>query len=49
MLDELKEITKLDETHLKEITSFLKEYEFIILNETKQELKLDESVKRFLT
>jgi hypothetical protein len=49
MFNEVQEVTRLNETQLKEITSFLKEYEFIILNETKKELKLDESVRRFLT
>jgi hypothetical protein len=40
---------KLDENQIRQIADFLKEYEFITIDETKKEIKLGKSVREFLT
>jgi Spy/CpxP family protein refolding chaperone len=48
MLEEIQEKTNLTEDQIQQIVAFLKEYRFIIMNETRKELRLEESVRRFL-
>jgi hypothetical protein len=49
MLDEIQQRMKLDENQIRQIANFLKEYEFITVDEAKKEMKLGKSVKEFLT
>jgi hypothetical protein len=46
MLEEIKQRMKLDENQIRQIADFLKEYQFITIDETK---KLGKSVREFLT
>lgn len=39
---------KLDDDQMKQIAAFLKEYEFIAIDETNKEMKLEETVRKFL-
>lgn len=49
MLEEIRQKTKLNDNQIQQITTFLKEYEFVEMDETKKEMKLEEAVKKFLT
>jgi hypothetical protein len=49
MLDEIRQRMKLDESQIRQIADFLKEYEFITVDEAKKEMKLEKSVREFLT
>jgi len=40
---------KLNDNQIQQIAAFLKEYEFITIDETKKEMKLEEAVRKFLT
>jgi len=46
---EIQQKMKLKEEQIKQILTFLKEYSFVITDEKKGEVKLEESVRRFLT
>ena len=48
MLEEIRQKMKLDDDQMKQIAAFLKEYEFIAIDETKREMKLEETVRKFL-
>jgi len=47
-LKEIQEILELNEKQIRQIVKFLKEYGFIIANETNGEVKLEEAVGKFL-
>jgi hypothetical protein len=49
MLDEIRQRMKLDESQIRQIADFLKEYEFITVDEAKKEMKLEKSAREFLT
>lgn len=49
MLEEIRQKTKLNDNQIQQITTFLKEYEFVEMDEAKKEMKLEEAVKKFLT
>jgi hypothetical protein len=49
MLEEIQQRMKLDENQIRQIADFLREYEFITIDETKKEAKLGKSVREFLT
>jgi DNA-binding IclR family transcriptional regulator len=49
LLEEIRQKTKLNDNQIQQITTFLKEYEFVAMDETKKEMKLEEAVKKFLT
>jgi len=40
---------KLNDNQIQQIATFLKEYEFITMDEAKKEMKLEEPVRKFLT
>lgn len=48
-LREIQQKIKTNEDQTRRITEFLKEYEFIILDEEEKKVRLDEEAKRFLT
>lgn len=49
MLDDVQKKTKLDKDQLHQIVAFLKEYEFIATKDEKEEVRLQETARRFLT
>jgi len=49
MLDDVQKKTKLDKDQLQQIVAFLKEYEFIATKDEKEEVRLQETARRFLT
>ena len=48
-LDEIQKKTELNRDQLQHVIAFFKEYQFIVTDDTKGELKLREDVRRFLT
>jgi hypothetical protein len=48
MLDDVQKKTKLDKDQLQQIVAFLKEYEFIATKDEKEEVRLQETARRFL-
>jgi len=48
-LKEIQQKTELNKNQIHQITRFLKEYNFIIVDETNKEIKLEEAVRKFLT
>jgi len=48
-LKEIQQKTELNKNQINQITRFLKEYNFIIVDETNKEIKLEENVRKFLT
>jgi len=49
MLKEIQQKMKLSEKQVQQIIKFLKEYNFIMVDEESKEIKLEETVRRFLT
>jgi transposase len=45
----LQKETKLNENQVQQVIAFLKEYQFVTTNDTKEEIRLHEAVRRFLT
>jgi len=48
-LEEIEQKTELGKNQIHQIVAFLKEYNFIISDETSKKIKLEETVQRFLT
>ena len=48
-LKEIQQKMKLNENQMQQIIGFLKEYNFIIIDEKDKEIKLEETARRFLT
>jgi len=48
-LREIQQKMKLNKNQIEQIVRFLKEYNFIRLNEVNKEIKISETVRRFLT
>jgi len=48
-LGEIRQKVKVNENHIQRIAEFLKEYEFILLDEEKKKVKLDKDAMKFLT
>jgi hypothetical protein len=48
MLDDVQKKTKLDKDQLQQIVAFLREYEFIATKDEKEEVRLQETARRFL-
>jgi hypothetical protein len=46
---EVRRQTKLKENEVQQIIKFLKEYNFIILKETKEAVRIEKAARRFLT
>jgi hypothetical protein len=49
MLDDVQKKTKLDKDQLQQIVAFLKEYEFIATKDEKEEIRLQETARRFFS
>ncbi|MDH5375822.1 MAG: hypothetical protein OEZ21_07780 [Candidatus Bathyarchaeota archaeon] len=49
MLEELQQKAKMDKNQIQRITEFLKEYNFIAMDETKKKVKLDKIFQKFFT
>jgi len=45
----LQKKTKLSENQVQTVIAFLREYEFVAINDTKIGIRLHEAVRRFLT
>ncbi|HVP26485.1 MAG TPA: hypothetical protein VMT26_02310 [Candidatus Bathyarchaeia archaeon] len=45
---EIEEKIRLEEKDIQQIIDFLKEYNFIVLEETKKAIKIEEKTRRFL-
>jgi len=48
-LKEIQQKMKLNENQIQQTLAFLKEYSFIIMDEKRREIKLKETVRKFLT
>jgi hypothetical protein len=48
-LGEIEDKMKLKEKELQQIMDFLREYDFIVLEETKEAIRIDEKAQKFLT
>jgi len=48
-LKEIQQKMKLNENQMQQIIGFLKEFNFIIIDKQGKEIKLEETVRRFLT
>jgi hypothetical protein len=49
MLGEVQKKTRLNKDQVQQIMAFLKEYHFIATNDTTEEIRLQETVRKFLT
>lgn len=49
MLEEIQQKARMDKNQIQRITEFLKEYNFIAMDETKKKVKLDKIVQKFFT
>jgi len=47
-LKEIQQKAKLNENQIQQLIDFLKEYNFITIDEAKKKIKLDETVQKFL-
>jgi len=47
-LKEIQKETGLDERRMQQVLTFLKEYNFVTVSETKKEIKLVNTVRKFL-
>jgi hypothetical protein len=48
MLDDVQKKTKLNKDQVQQVIAFLKEYQFVTTNDTTEEIRLEEAVRRFL-
>jgi hypothetical protein len=48
-MEEVREKMKLNEDQIHQIMTFLSEYNFIIMNQAEKKVKLEETIRRFLT
>jgi len=49
LLEEIQQKTELDKNKTRQVMVFLKKYSFIVLDEAKKRIKLEEAVRNFLT
>jgi DNA-binding IclR family transcriptional regulator len=49
MLEELQQKTKVDREQIQQIIEFLKEYDFVVLDETEKKIRLNKLAQKFLT
>lgn len=49
LLEEIRQKMNLNNNQIQQIATFLKEYEFIAIDESRKEMRLEEAVKKFLT
>ena len=49
MLDEIRQKTKVDKDRIQQTVEFLKEYNFIVVDEDETKVKLNEMARKFLT
>jgi len=48
LLEEIQRKSKIDKNTIRKIVKFLREYDFIVVDEKSQRIKLEETVQRFL-
>jgi hypothetical protein len=48
-IEEIREKMKLNENQVQQIITFLSEYNFVIINQAEKKVKLEETIRRFLT
>ncbi|MCJ7767632.1 hypothetical protein MUP79_04515 [Candidatus Bathyarchaeota archaeon] len=48
MLNDVQKKTRLNKDQVQQIIAFLKEYQFVTTNDTKEEIRLQEAARRFL-
>jgi DNA-binding IclR family transcriptional regulator len=49
LLEEIQQKTELDKDKTRQVMVFLKKYSFIVLDEAKKRIRLEETVRNFLT
>jgi DNA-binding IclR family transcriptional regulator len=49
MLEEVRRKMNLNRNQIQQIAGFLKEYEFVALDETQKRMRIEETVRKFLT
>jgi predicted transcriptional regulator len=49
MLEEIQQKTKADREQMQQIIEFLKEYDFVVLDETEKKIRLNKLAQKFLT
>ncbi len=49
MLEEIQQKTKVDREQIQQIIEFLKEYDFVVLDETEKKIRLNKLAQKFLT
>lgn len=48
LLEEIQRGSKIEEDQIRRIVKFLREYDFIVVDEKSQRVRLEETVQRFL-
>ncbi|MGB9756719.1 MAG: hypothetical protein ACPLVJ_02935 [Candidatus Bathyarchaeales archaeon] len=48
-IEEMREKMRLSEAQIQQIITFLGEYNFITINQTEKKVKIEETIRRFLT
>lgn len=48
-LEEIRRRMKLKRNQIRQIAAFLKEYEFVTIDETRKKIRIEEAVGKFLT
>jgi len=49
VIEEIRQKMQLEENQAQELVAFLKEYNFIVFEETKKAIKIEDAARRFLT
>ena len=49
MLEEIQQKTKVEREQIQQIIEFLKEYDFVVLDETEKKIRLNKLAQKFLT
>jgi hypothetical protein len=49
MLEEIQQKVKLNSDQIQQIVAFLREYEFVIIDDLKKEMKLEKTVRKLLS
>ena len=49
MLEDIQQKTKVDREQIQQIIEFLKEYDFVVLDETEKKIRLNKLAQKFLT
>jgi hypothetical protein len=49
MLEEIQQKMRLNNSQIQQIAAFLKEYDFVTIDDVKKEMKLEKAVRKFLS